>query len=171
MIIAAQIVGIIAVVLFLVSYQQKTRKAIIILNATSRILYIVQYIMLGAFGGAILDVLGTASSFLAQNKDKGFIGKHKKLCFITINLLMIAAGFAIEMKFITIFSIAGCLLHTVAFWISDEKIIRRVSFIGSPFWLVYNFTSKAYGSVVGDILTMVSLLVAMYRYDIRNQNK
>lgn len=169
MIIAAQAVGIIAVVVFLLSYQQKSRKGIIILNAASRILYIVQYIMLGAFAGAVLDVLGTLSSFLAQNKDKGFVGKHKKVCFIAVNLLMIAAGLATYKNFFTLFSIAGVLLHTIAFWINDEKTIRRISFIGSPCWLVYNVTSKAYGSAVGDILSMVSILVAMLRYDVKKQ--
>ena len=171
MILAAQVVGIIAVVVFLLSYQQKTRKGMIIVNATSRILYIVQYIMLGAFAGAVLDVLGTLSSVLAQNKDKGFIGKHKKLFFIGVNVLMIAAGLATYKNFFTLFSIAGVMLHTIAFWINDEKTIRRVSLAGSPFWLVYNLSSMAYGSAMGDILSMVSILVAMYRYDFRKQIK
>lgn len=65
----AQTVGILAVVSFLLSYQQKKRKNIIIWNSTSRVLYIVQYIMLGAFKGAVLDVLGTVSSVAAQNKE------------------------------------------------------------------------------------------------------
>ena len=42
----AQIVGILAVIIFTLSYLQKKRKNIIIFNATSRVLYIVQYIML-----------------------------------------------------------------------------------------------------------------------------
>lgn len=69
----AQAVGILAITMFLLSYQQKKRKNIIAFNATSRILYIIQYIMLGAFEGAILDVLGTVSSVAAQNKHKSFI--------------------------------------------------------------------------------------------------
>lgn len=170
MIYAAQIVGIAAVVLFLLSYQQKTRKRIITVNAISRVLYIVQYIMLGAFAGAILDVLGTLSSFLAQKKDKGFIGRHKRICFIGINILILVSGVVTYKNFFTLFSIAGVMLHTIAFWINNEKSIRLLSFTGSPFWLVYNFTSKAYGSAVGDVLTMVSILVAIFRYDICKQH-
>lgn len=161
----AQAVGILAVVSFLLSYQQKKRKNIIIWNATSRVLYIVQYIMLGAFEGAVLDVLGTVSSVAAQNKEKSFIRKHIKTIVVVINLVIIAAGLVLYENVFSLFPIAGVVLHTSAFWISDEKIIRRVSFLGSPFWLVYNIASYAYGSALGDLLTMVSIATAMYRYD------
>jgi hypothetical protein len=42
-----------------------------------------------------------------------------------------------------------------------------VSFLGSPFWLAYNFISGAYGSCIGDILSMVSIGISIYRYDVR----
>ena len=163
--IAAQIVGIFAVACFLLSYQQKKRKNIIALNATSRILYIVQYIMLGAFEGAALDVLGTVSSLAAQNKEKGFIKKHTKLVIIIMNAIIIGAGLLTYKNVFSLFPIVGVVLHTSAFWINDEKIIRRVSFIGSPFWLVYNLSSLAFGSAFGDVMSMVSIGVAMFRYD------
>ena len=49
----------------------------------------------------------------------------------------------------------------------QKKRIRQVSFLGSPFWLVYNFVSGAYGSCIGDLLSMVSIGIAMFRYDIK----
>lgn len=165
----AQAVGILAVVSFLLSYQQKKRKNIIVWNAASRVLYIVQYIMLGAFEGAALDVLGTISSVAAQNKEKTLIRKHLKTVVVVINLVIIATGLVLYENVFSLFPIAGVVLHTSAFWISDEKTIRRVSFLGSPFWLVYNLSSFAFGSALGDLLTMVSIGVAMYRYDFKKR--
>ena len=55
-------IGIFAVALFLISYQQKKRRNIIILNSASRAAYVLQYILLGAFVGAALDVLGMISA-------------------------------------------------------------------------------------------------------------
>lgn len=164
---AAQAVGILAVITFLLSYQQKKRGNIIMLNAASRVLYIVQYIMLGAFEGAALDILGTVSSIAAQNKDKGFIKKQVRLTCIAVNALILAVGLLLYKNIFSLFPIMGVLLHTSAFWLSDEKTIRRVSFLGSPFWLVYNLASNAYGSALGDALTMLSIGIAIYRYDIR----
>lgn len=98
----AFVVGIVAVIFYLLGYLQKKRNRIILFNVTSRVLYIIQYIILGAF------------------------------------------------------------------WLDNEKTIRRVSFLGCPFWLLYNFISGAYGSCIGDILSMVSIVIAMYRYDFKN---
>ncbi len=163
----AQVVGLLAVASFLLSYQQKRRKNIIFLNATSRVLYIIQYIMLGAFEGAVLDVLGTFSSIAAQNKERKFISRNIRGVVLALNLTIFVAGMLLYENVFSLFPIVGVILHTSAFWINDEKIIRRVSFLGSPFWLVYNLASHAYGSAVGDALTMLSIGIAIYRYDIK----
>ena len=167
----AQVVGLFAVALFLLSYQQKTRKNIIILNAASRVLYIVQYIMLGAFSGAALDVIGTLASVLAHKKDEGFVKKHLKAVVILVNLAIVGVGLCLYENIFSLLPIFGVLFHTGAFWISDEKTVRRLSLIGSPFWLAYNLISKAYGSSIGDILSMVSIVIAMFRYDFRKKEK
>lgn len=157
-------VGILAVVLFLLSYQQKTRARIILFNTVSRGLYILQYLLLGAFEGAVLDILGAVSSVIAGKKNGGFVKKHARLFLILVDAVIVAAGLLLYENVFSLLPIAGVLLHTTAFWIDDEKIIRRVSLAGSPFWFVYNFYSKAYGSAVGDLLTIGSILIAMFRY-------
>jgi len=163
----AQIIGLAAVATFLLSYQQKKRKNIIMFNVVSRCLYILQYILLGAFSGAVLDVLGAFSSVVAGKKHVGFVKKHTKAVLIFVNACIVVAGGLIaylNKSWIDLFSLAGVLLHTSAFWISDEKIIRRVSLMGSPFWFIYNLLSRAYGSAIGDVLTMCSIIIAMIRY-------
>ena len=165
----AFIVGITAVVIYLLGYQQKTRKRIIILNATSRALYILQYLLLGAFEGAVLDIAGIISSVLAQKKDKPFVKKHLKIYIIGVNLLIVVMGLLTYKNVFSLLPIGGVLLHTSAFWITDEKRIRQVSLLGCPFWLVYNLISRAYGSVIGDALSILSLVIAIFRYDIKKQ--
>ena len=162
-----QIIGLLAVATFLLSYQQKKRENIILLNVISRCLYILQYVLLGAFSGAVLDILGAGSSFVAGKKHTSFVKKHEKQIIVAITALIVVAGVAIAVineSFLDLFSLTGVLLHTSAFWINNEKIIRRVSLIGSPFWFVYNFCSHAYGSAVGDILTVCSIVIAMIRH-------
>ncbi len=162
---AAFITGAVAVILYLLGYQQKKRKNIILFNATSRFLYIIQYILLSAFEGAVLDIAGIISSVLAQKKETPFIKKHIKVFVIGVNLLIILSGISVYKNIFSLLPVIGVLLHTIAFWINDEKIIRRVSLLGCPFWLAYNIISGAYGSCIGDVLSIVSLLTAMMRYD------
>lgn len=159
-----QIIGIAAVVAFLASYQMKHRRGIILLNVVSRTLYILQYLLLGAISGAVLDILGAIASILASKKDAPFIKKHIRAVILTVDLAIVAFGLALYENVFSLLPIAGVLLHTGAFWLSNERIIRRVSLLGSPFWLVYNFVSRAYGSAAGDLLTMVSIVTAMIKY-------
>ncbi len=167
--ILANVIGIIAVCVFLLSYQMKKRNAIVICNISARVLYIMQYILLFAFEGAVLDVVGVIVSLIAQQEDKPFIKKHSMLWFVFSNLLIIGAGIPLYKNLYSILPIIAVVFQTGAFWLNDEKQIRRVSLIGSPFWFVYNFHSKAYGSSIGDLLSIVSIVLAMFRYDFKNK--
>ncbi len=160
------IVGITAVIFYFLGYLQSKRSRIILFNVTARILYIVQYVLLGAYEGALLDVAGAVSSLLAQRKEITFVRKHSRVFFIGINLVIICSGFAVYKNVFSLLPVIGVLLHTGAFWIEDEKRIRQISFLGSPFWLVYNIVSRAYGSCVGDVMSMISIGISIIRYDI-----
>lgn len=159
-----QAVGILAVALFLISYQQKKRRNIILFNSVSRGLYVLQYILLGAFEGAVLDVLGAISAVIAGKKHTPFFKKHAKWLIVVIDGIILAAGILLYKNIFSLFALAGILLQSTALWINDERRIRLVSLIGSPFWFTYNLASRAYGSAVGDALTMASILVAMVKY-------
>lgn len=171
MMLFAQIIGLFAVKTFLLSYQQKKRKNIIMWNVTSRVLYIIQYLLLGAFEGAVLDILGMISSVAAQKKHNKIIEKYVVLFVCIINIIILAAGLFLYENVFSLFPIMGVILHTSAFWITNERIIRIVSFLGSPFWLIYNLARLAYGSAIGDILTMISIGTAICRYDIREKKE
>ena len=162
-----QIIGLLAVASFLWSYQLKERKHIIAMNVVARVLYIFQYLLLGAFSGAILDVLGAASAAIAGRRHTGIVKKHARAIFITINIAMLVTGLILvflSRNPIDLLPLAGVLLHTIALWIEDERIIRRISLAGSPFWFSYNLLSRAYGAAIGDVLTMTSIVIAMFKY-------
>ncbi len=153
-----------AVPLFVLSYQQKTRRGIILCNVVSRALYVLPYLLLGAFSGAVLDVLGMGASSL-RKKDAPRIRAHLAIVILVTDVIMVAVVLLLYENPYSLLPIFGMLLHTGAFWLTRESTIRRLFFLGSPFWLVCNIAGRAYGSAVGDALTMVSVAVAMIRYD------
>ena len=162
-----QIIGLLAVATFLLSFQQKKRNNIILLNFISRCLYILQYILLGAFTGAIFDILAAFSSAFAGKKHTDFIKRHIKPIVIIINFGIIIAGLIIAFlnrSFLDLFALAGVLLEINALWLTKEKAIRLLSLFSAPFWFTYNFLSCAYGSSLGNIFTILSILIAMIRY-------
>ena len=165
----AVLVGLLAVALYLLCYQQKKRKNILFFNVTSRILYILQYLLLGAFEGAALDIAGTVATFFAQKKDASFVQKHFKACILGVNILIVLTGVLVYESFLSILPIIAVMMHTGSFWLSSEKKIRIICLLGTPFWLIYNFASGAYGSCIGDVLSMVSIVTAMVRYDFKKE--
>ena len=167
----AHILGVLAVATFLLSFQFKTRRNIIIVNLTSRLLYILQYIFLGAFEGAVLDSMGLLLSLFAGYKEKEFVTKHFKSIMVAINLLLLAVGFAMYENIFSLFAIFGIVFEVMALWLTKEKNIRILSLLAAPFWLVYNLTNSAYSSVVGNVFVMVSIVIAMARLDFNRKRE
>lgn len=165
--IIAQIVGLLAVATFLLSYQQKRRPQIILFNLVSRILYILQYLLLGAFTGAVFDILAAVVSIFAGKKHTNFINNNLKLIVILSNSVIVVVGIIIAFtnkNFLDFFALGGVLLEINALWLTKEKAIRLVSLCSAPFWFTYNFLSRAYGSAIGNVLTIVSIVIALIRY-------
>ena len=162
----ANILGILAVVLFVFSYQLKSRTNIIIVNAASRVLYVIQYILLGAFEGALLDVVAFVVSVIYSCRKKGIVKEHPQVVFVLSNLFIVGMGMLTYNNFISLLPILGVIFETLGLWLTRERHIRIVSLLGAPFWLVYNFISGAYGSSIGNVITIVSIAVAIIRYDI-----
>lgn len=161
----ANILGILAVGMFVLSYQRKTRRGILLLNAGSRVFYVLQYLLLGAFEGAVLDVVALLVSVLARGKDRILRKRDLYLVILGANLFVVAVGLAFYQNVFSLLPIAGVLLETGALWLSREKQIRFLSFFAAPFWLAYNLIFSAYGSAAGNVLTMLSIGLAIARHD------
>lgn len=167
----ATVVGIAAVTVFLLSFQQKTRGRIIAFNATSRILYILQYLLLGAISGAVLDIVGTAATLLAGVKGHPKFKRYMKFLIPAVFLVYLVVGVLTYKSYVDLFSLTGVIIHSLALFLDDEKKIRILSLAGSPWWLAYNISNLAIGSAIGDTLSMCSIIIAMFRYDIPRRKK
>lgn len=167
MVIIAQIIGITAVALYLLSFQLKKRGNIVVATCASNCLYVLQYLMLGAFSGAVLDILSTISSFFAAKKNTPRFKPFAKWIALLLMMSIVGAGLTItiaQRNLVELLPIAGALFQAGGLWFEKEQTIRKFALLGAPFWLVYNSISMAYGAAVGAALTMVSAVVALVRY-------
>ena len=162
----ALIVGLAAVALFLLSFQFPKRRAIIACNVASRVLYILQYLLLGAFEGAAMDISAIPSSVLAARKHLPFVTRNRWGILAGVNGFIIALGILVWQDWLSWVPIVGVLLETNAMWFTREKHIRLLSLACLPFWLFYNVRCGAYGSALGNVLAAVSIVSAMLRYDL-----
>ena len=167
LLIISQIIGLAAVGLYLLSYQLKKRIHIVWATCISNALYVLQYILLGAFSGAIMDFLSSVSSFFACRKNTPSLKPYAKWIALSNMLVITIAGLAIafiQRDPIELLPIAGALFQTGGLWYEDEQTIRKFGLCGAPFWLIYNFISQAYGAALGSVLAIVSIIISMIRY-------
>ena len=162
--IAATISGIIAVALFLLCFQLRDRKSIVICNIFSRAMYVLQYLLFFAFVGAAMDTSALLSSLLASKKDTRFVKRYRIPILIFANAVIVGVGLLLYESVFSIAAILGVLFETVALWMRREQIIRILSLIAAPLWLIYNVWCGAWGSAVGCILTMISIIIALFIY-------
>ena len=167
LLIVAQIIGFVAVGLYLLSFQLKKRTHIVWVTFVSNAFYVLQYFLLGAFSGAAMDILSSVASFFAARKNaSGFRPYAKQLAFATV-FMIVAVGLmiaALRQDWIELLPILGAIFQTVGLWCDNEQTIRKFGLLGAPFWLVYNFISKAYGAALGSILVIISIIVSLARY-------
>lgn len=165
--IISQVIGLTAVGLYLLSYQLKKRKQIVWVTCISNGLYVLQYVLLGAFSGAVLDFLSTVSSFLAAKKNQTPFIRYARLLALINMLAITVVGLSsayVQHDPIELIPIIGALFQTGGLWCDNEQTIRKFGLCGAPFWLIYNYISQAYGAALGSLIAILSIVTSMIRY-------
>ena len=171
MYIASLIAGLSAVALYLLCFQLKSAKNIIICRLFSSLLYVVQFLLLFAFVGAAMDTAAVVMSLLAYNKDKPFINKYKMPILIVTCVAIAAIGLLLYENVFSLLPIVGVLLEGVSNWMKNEKMIRIVSLFAIPCWFTYNIVTRAYGAAIGSVFALISVVSALIRYSEKPKKK
>lgn len=171
--IIAQGIGILAMVFNILSYQGKKQKTVIALQLIGGALFAVNFWMIGAKVGGILNVIAVIRAVLFLFKDKvkadsifwliGFI-----LSYIAVYVLTFTV-FGTELTpwhlVRELLPVVGMTALSVGFRLKDAAGIRKCGLISSPAWLIYNIAVGSWGAIICETLTLISIFVGMFRHD------
>ena len=174
----AQAVGIVAMFFCIFSFQQKTPKGILILQTIGTLLFSLNYLLLGEYIGAILNLLGCIRALLFLKKEKwhtdnnwwlaiftaAYVGAYV-LTFTVFGKEVTAANLALQCM-----PVLGMIAGHFAFRSSKASQIRRLSLIASSCWLVFNVIVLAIGGLLCETFNIISILVGMWRLDRKKNN-
>ncbi|MBE7024885.1 MAG: YgjV family protein [Ruminococcaceae bacterium] len=160
----AQGIGMIALLIAILSFQQNTQKRIVTFQMVSSVFFCVHFCMLGAVLGGVLNGIGIFRAAIFRQRDKAWASN--KLWFVLFCILCIAAGLFFWEGPISLFPILSMILTTVAFWIKNARAVRFVTMPSSPLWMVYNWINHSYPGFFTEVCVLSSILVAIFRYDI-----
>ena len=181
-----QLIGFLGIFLNIISVQFNTHKKIMIFKTLGSFLFALQYLLLGAYTGMVMDIIGTIRNIIftdaVQKK------KSTKPYIIFFSILTLVLGIAtiiltwdksieavskwssdhlvatILAVAISIISIVAKLLTTVAYGIENPHTIRMVNLPSSTCWLVYNFVAFSLAGMFNEILVISSIIIAEIRF-------
>lgn len=169
----AQIIGLFAMAFNILSYQQKTRSRAIAFQLGGALLFSVNFFLLGAIVGGILNVVAAVRAVVFLSKEKLKADRLPWLAgFTAVYLLSYILTFTAFGKEPTVLNliveflpVIGMTATTISFRLSDARAIRRYGLISSPSWLVYNIANLSIGAICCEVLSLCSILIGMVRLD------
>lgn len=168
--IAAQAVGFVAMLLLIVSYQQKTRKGILSVQLIAALLWFCHYGLIGAYTGMALNILGALRCFVYANREIKKWASHAAVPFIFFTLAVVTAGVTWSGP-ASLLPMAAICITSFVLWSKNPGVIRAFSYPGSVCWLIFNVLSGSYPGVATEIFTLVSITVGILRFDIGKKKK
>lgn len=162
-----QLIGFIGLALSIGAFQFKKHRGIVVCKMTSELVFAVQYIFLGAWTAAILDGVSVIRNALYT----GFVkrGRSTTPVIIGFGLFVVITGIATFDGWLSLLPIGAKLLTTVSYGMKNERLLRIITLPSCIMWSLYNLYVGSLGGALGDLITLASLLIAMYKFDFRKQ--
>jgi len=160
--IITQIVGLIAAVLLIGSFQCKSSRKLIVVQLCANTTYLVHYMMLGAYSGCVSLFLSCIRYLIFSCRRPWAYWKGWPWLLVVANLI----GTLLTWQ--SIFSILPCIgvvSLTIAGWTRNGKKIRLANLcFSSPAWLIYSYHSGSYFGIFSELFCISSVIISILRY-------
>ena len=166
--ILAHAIGFGAMAINISSYQFKNSRQIVFCRMVSDIMYIVHYLMLGAYSGCVTLVVSVLNALVYGMQEKHPWARRRCWKWIFSALLVAAClilwrdSFEMLPGVCTLVSILSVILAT---WSDNSVIIRGNKLLcAGPAWIVYCIAVGSYAGILTELFGMTSAAVGFYRH-------
>ncbi len=159
-----QAIGFMGLFCFLISYQMKSNKVLFLLQLIGSALFCSQFFLMSALSGCLSLALNMVRNALLYKQDTFQWAKSKWvavfLCFLFAIVLLITWDGPISLLAFT-----ASVVSTVGYWTNNARNIRLSNLLcASPCWMTYDILVGSWGGIISEGLTMLSILVSIYRF-------
>lgn len=157
-------VGIIGFVLGVAAFQSNKHKTIVVTKMGSEAAFTVQYFLLGAPTGSIMNLIGVIRNFIFYKlveKDKSTTVAR----WIFLSIYVLSAIITWEGP-TSLLPLVGKLCSTVAYSIDNPRYIRLINIPTLIMWVIYNISFGAWEALLTDSISLISVLIAIGRFDL-----
>ena len=145
----AQVLGILALLAMVLSYQQKERKRLLWFQLVSNAIYGVHYYLIGAMTMVAMSGINVARSFVFSKNDTKW-GRSRIWLYLFLAITLVSGIWTWEGP-LSLLVMAATLLLIVALY-SDNLAFMRKVFLVLPFlYIAYNVAKKSWGGIGNDV--------------------
>ncbi|MCI8352370.1 MAG: YgjV family protein [Clostridia bacterium] len=162
MFILAQICGVIALILTVISVQFKTKEKIVMCFIWANIVVAIQYFLLEAITGAIISIINAIRCivfYFYKKKDK----TPSIIVLIIFEIVAIISGIISWQNIWSLLPIIVTVIYTYGLWQDDITIVRITTGIAGFGWTIYNIVVRAYIGALQEIAQLISSIISLYR--------
>ena len=161
-----QILGIITLILFVVSLQQRKKENFLLLQMIGTLLFIVQYILTNKITGAIIFTIVVIRGLVFYCYKKKDL-KPSLIVLIIFQIVLLFSTYFSWQNMLSIIPYTATAVKTWGTWQDDMKWTRRASLFCQGSMIAYNLTASMYTGALTEVCALASTIIAIWRYDFR----
>jgi len=165
--IIGQIFGIIGLIVFVLSFQCKNSKKLVLVQGIGGLMFFINFILIEAYGGALFNLTILIRGLLYMKKDNKIIKPLIVEILFTlayIYSLTLVSGNMLQIVLTTLPYIS-LLIMSVLMWKENGKLIRYFQIATlSPSWLIHNIFNFTLGGILAEVFNIISAVISIFRF-------
>lgn len=165
-----QAVGFVGMALCISAFQFKDTRQMLMVQMTGNFIYVIQFILLGAYSGCAILILQVLSSLVLclENPDKR-VWRGWKWVFAGG---IVCASVLTWQDIFSIFPSVAAVAFVLTNWTKNGKTIRLWKLLCTgPGWLIYDVYACTWAGVLSELFGIGSTLISIYRYGLNNLDR
>jgi len=153
--IIVQILGVMTLIVFVVSLQQRKKETFLLLQTAGTLLYIVQYLLTSKFTGAILFAIVAIRGIVFYFYKKKGLKPSPVILIIFLIVLSVSTFFSWQ-NILSIIPFIATAAKTWSTWQDDMKWVRKTSLLSQSSMIIYNLVAAMYTGALTEACNLTS---------------
>jgi hypothetical protein len=158
-----QVLGIIGLIFYAVSFQMKTKENLLIMQVISNVFTTIQFALTMAVTGAVQTLLGVIRGIVFYFFKKRNLNPNK-IVLIIFEIAIIFGTIFTWNGILSLLPLIGMTANLYGQWQNNMKIVRICAVISAVLWSVYAFYTGVYTAMLTEIFKMASGLIGLWRF-------
>ena len=164
----SQVFVIVGIALYALTFLLKTKKSVLIVGLIGVMLNTVSFVLLGAYTGALVNVVAMVRSIWFFCEEKR--GKRSWVSLVTVMVLIVIATIFTYRSIIDLLPLVAGLAYAFACWQKNIKLYRWSGILVSVIYIMYDIFFNSIFGVVSESIALICAAIGLILLHIKKKN-